>query len=385
MLLGKAGALAAIMSAPACRQPCPMPLPPLRSIPPHLACSADYEHAARDHLDDNAWAYLQGGAADELTLAANRRAFDRIGLWPRPLRRLPGGHTRLQLLGQDFAHPLLLAPLALQRLFHTEGELATVRAAAVTETGMVVSTLASTTLEDIADAARAPLWFQLYWQGDRLRTQALLQRAAAAGYQAVVFTVDAPVAGIRNREQRVRFALPSGVATVNLAPATPPPTEVASLLFDHLMTMAPALDDLAWLCATSPLPILVKGILHPDDAAQAMAAGAAGVIVSNHGGRVLDGAPTAIAALPDVVAAVAGRGPVLLDSGIRRGSDAFKALALGATAVLVGRPAMHALAVAGALGVAHLLRTLREELEITMALCGCATLADIEASCLRPD
>ncbi|MFN3586093.1 MAG: alpha-hydroxy acid oxidase [Moraxellaceae bacterium] len=359
-----------------------MPLPPLAALPAHLVSSADYERAARDHLDDNAWAYLQGGAADELTLAANRRAFDALGLWPRPLRRLPGGHTRLCLLGQAFAHPLLLAPLAWQRLFHAEGELATVRAAAVTDTGIVVSTLASTPLADIARAARAPLWFQLYWQGDRARTEALLHLAVAAGYQAVVFTVDAPVAGIRNREQRLRFALPPGVAAVNLPPSPPPPAGLGNLLFDHLMATAPAADDLAWLCAHSPLPVLVKGLLHPADAAQAMAAGAAGVIVSNHGGRVLDGAPTAIAALPAVVAAVAGRGPVLLDSGIRRGSDAFKALALGATAVLVGRPAMHALAVAGALGVAHLLRTLREELEITMALCGCATLADIGPDCL---
>lgn len=361
-----------------------MPLSPLSQIPSHVVASADYEREARAHLDDNAWEYLQGGGADELTLAANRAAFDRLALWPRPLARVAGGHTRLRLLGQDFAHPLLLAPLAWQRLFHAQGELATVMAAAVTDTGMVVSTLASTPLEDIAAAARAPLWFQLYWQGGREATLALLRRAEAAGYQALVFTVDAPVAGVRNREQRVRFALPPGVAAVNVS-VLPPAVVMGSgsPVFGQLMAQAPDWDDLAWLLASSRLPVLVKGLLHPADAAHAVALGAAGVVVSSHGGRVLDTAPASLDALPAVVAAVAGRVPVLLDSGIRRGSDAFKALALGASAVLVGRPAMHALAVAGPLGVAHLLRTLREELEITMALCGCATLADIGPDCLR--
>lgn len=352
------------------------PAPPLARIPPDLVAAGDYERAARAHLDDNAWAYLQGGAADELSVEENAAAFRRLRLLPQPLNAVGHGHTGLELFGERYAHPLLLAPVAYQRLFHAGGELASVQGAGAMAAAMVVSTLASTPLEAIAAQATGPLWFQLYWQGGREASLALVRRAEAAGYKVLVLTVDAAVAGVRNREQRAGFALPPDVRAVNVDPAAGVLPSGAGV-FDRLMTQAPVWDDVAWLVRESRLPVVLKGLLHPLDARRAVEAGVHGIVVSNHGGRTLD---TAAAPL-DVIAAlrsVVGAGyPLLLDGGIRRGSDVFKAIALGATAVLVGRPYIHALATAGALGVAHLLRLLREELEVTMALCGCASLADI--------
>ncbi|GAB2182489.1 alpha-hydroxy acid oxidase [Denitratisoma sp. agr-D3] len=362
------------------------PLPPLAAIPRDIVAAADYVPHARLRLDDNAWAYLAGGAGDELTQRWNRESFDRLRLHGRVLQAMGGGHTRLTLFGQAFAHPFLLAPVAYQRLFHPQGEEASALAAAVTDTGLVLSTLATTPLETVAKIHPGPAWFQLYLQTDRNFNLSLLRRAEAAGYQAIVLTVDAPVAGLRNREQRAGFALPPGLAAVHLAdlpsqaPAALAPGQ--SAFFDGLLGRTPTWDDLRWLRGQTRLPLLVKGILHPDDAQQALTLGADGIIVSNHGGRTLDTLPAAIDALPTVVAAVADRCPVLLDGGIQRGSDAFKALALGAAAVLVGRAYGFALAAAGALGVAHLIRTLREELELTMALTGCSTLDAIGRHCL---
>ena len=258
-------------------------------------------------------------------------------------------------------------------------------AAAALGAGVVLSTQASVSLEAIAEAVqpdpgRGPLWFQLYLQHDRGFTQALVQRAEAAGYEALVLTVDAPTSGVRDRERRAGFRLPPGVGPVNLAGLPPPPQPDLrpgqSALFDGLLHQAPTWDDVAWLQSITRLPVLLKGVLHPADARQAVAAGAAGVIVSNHGGRTLDTAPATATALPRVVQAVGGAVPVLVDGGIRRGTDALKAMALGASAVLVGRPAVWGLANAGAAGVAHVLRLLRDELEVAMALTGCATLAD---------
>jgi 4-hydroxymandelate oxidase len=354
-------------------------LPPLISIPPDLVAACDYEARARQHLDANAWAYLQGGAADELSLRDNGEAFQSIALRPRVLRDLRGGHTRCRLLGQEFAHPLLLAPVAYQRLFHPDGELATVLGAGVMGAGMLVSTLASTRLEQIAGQAGAPLWFQLYWQGGREASLALVRRAEEAGYRALVLTVDAPLSGIRNREQRAGFCLPPGVAAANLAktPKMPQLTSDDSTVFAGLMSLAPTWADVEWLRTQTALPILLKGVLHPEDAVQAVNCGMQGLIVSNHGGRVLDTIATPLDVLPEIRARLGAGMTLLLDGGIRRGTDVFKALALGANAVLVGRPYIHALAVAGALGVAHLLKLLREELEVTIALTGCATLAEI--------
>jgi 4-hydroxymandelate oxidase len=358
----------------------------LQPVPPEVVTVGDYEHAAQQRLDDRTWAYLQGGAGDEITLNANLAAWRELPLWPRVLRNLVGGHTRTTLLGRETAHPIFLAPVAFQQLAHPDGELATVHAAAAQGAGMVVSTQASMPLEVLADAVRAdpfrgPLWFQLYLQYDRDFNLDLIRRAHAAGYEALVVTVDAPSSGVRDRERRSGFKMPSHVHAANLAglPHRAPVSLAMgqSALFDGLLTHAPSWADIEWLVAASPLPVLLKGILHPEDALQAVRCGAAGLVVSNHGGRTLDTAVTTAAALPGIARAVAGQVPVLVDGGVRRGTDVLKALALGANAVLIGRPVVHALATAGAQGVAHVIRLLRDELEIAMALTGCATLADI--------
>ena len=359
---------------------------PLTAIPADIVCAADYERYARQHLPEQTWAYLQGGAADERTLQANLAAWSTLKLWPRALADVRGGHTRCTLFGDELAHPVILAPVATQRLFHEQGELATTLAASVMGGVAVVSTQASIPLEDIASQAQGPLWFQLYWQGNRDATLSLVRRAEAAGYRALVLTVDAPVSGARNREQRAGFSVPPAVAQSNVAPIRLPALgEHMSPVFEGLMTLAPTWEDMAWLIAQTKLPLLFKGIMHPDDAVKAVDTGAAGVVVSNHGGRVLDTAPTTLSVLSDVLAAVNGAVPVLVDGGIRRGTDILKACALGATAVMIGRPYIHALATAGALGVAHLIRLLREELEIAMALTGCATLDDIHRDILAED
>lgn len=367
-------------------------LPARHTIPPGLVTLADHEQHARTQLDDNAWAYFSGGAADEISLRANRSTWDALPLWPRVLRPLAGGHTRVPLLDRTLAHPILLAPVAFQRLAHPDGELAMAYAAAALGAGVVLSTQASVSLESVAqavlpDPGRGPLWFQLYLQPDRGFTQALVQRAEAAGYEALVLTVDAPTSGVRDRERRAGFRLPSGVGPVNLAglqtPASPPLSPGQSALFDGLLHHAPTWDDIAWLQSITRLPVLLKGVLHPADARQAVSVGAAGLIVSNHGGRTLDTAPATATALPRVVQAVGGAVPVLVDGGIRRGTDVLKAMALGASAVLVGRPAVWGLANAGAAGVAHVLRLLRDELEVAMALTGCATLAEATPALLE--
>jgi len=362
--------------------PKPIARPVLSSIPRDVVAVTDYERYARACLDDNAWEFLTAGAADELTLRDNRAAFDRIRLRGAVLRNVQGGHTRLELFGRSYEHPVFLAPVGYQKLFHAEGERATARAAEVMAAPMVVSTLATTGLEDLT-SFKAPLWFQLYLQAQRSESLGLIRRAEDCGCHALVVTVDAPLAGIRNREQRAGFHLPAGVEAVNVpsraAPSQPLPPG-ASAVFDGLLASAPTWDDLAWLAAATSLPVVVKGILDPEDALLAIERGAQGIIVSNHGGRVLDTLPATIDALPSIARAVAGRVPLLLDGGIRRGSDVFKAIALGASAVLIGRPYIHALAAAGPLGVAHVLRTLREELEICMALSGCATLDAIDES-----
>jgi 4-hydroxymandelate oxidase len=361
-------------------------LPPLDSIAADLVAACDYQRYALQRLDANALAYLEGGAADELTCQANLNVWHDWALLPRLLRDLRGGHTRCQLLGETLQHPILLAPVAYQQLFHPQGELASALAAGVMGGAAVLSSYASTALEEVAEAGNGPLWFQLYWQGDGPRTLALAERAEAAGYKALVLTVDAPVAGIRNREQRAGFVLPAGIAAVNIEalPQLPPVPEGGSAVFDGLLALAPHWADVAWLCQHSRLPILLKGILHPQDAQLAMQAGAAGVIVSNHGGRVLDSQLPAVKMLPAIRQALGPEALLLVDGGIRRGTDVLKAIALGADAVLIGRPYIHALTTAGALGVAHLLKLLREELEVAMALCGCRELADITAELLLP-
>ncbi|MFA5496295.1 MAG: alpha-hydroxy acid oxidase [Porticoccaceae bacterium] len=360
-------------------------LHPMTTIPRDIVAVADYEPYARERMPSQVWAWLNGGGADELTLEDNRAAFRCLRLQNRILRDLTGGNTRLSLLGDNFDYPILLAPVAFQKLVHPQGEQATVLGAAAMKAGMVVSTQASMALEDIAGAARSPLWFQLYLQSDRGFTRELVQRAEQAGYRALVVTVDAPVNGLRNREQRAGFALPPGIEAVNLRGMPAAPGHHArpgdSPIFGSpLLASAPRWEDITWLHSVTRLPVVLKGIAAVEDALLAADLGVAGIIVSNHGGRTLDGLPATIDALPAITRAVAGRLPVLLDGGIRRGTDILKALALGASAVLIGRPYMHALAAAGAPGVAHVLHILRAELEAAMALAGCRDLAAIDPS-----
>ena len=338
----------------------------LQSLPAGLATLADHERHARATLDAAAWDYLCGVAGDGLTARHNRAAWDALTLLPRVLAPLTGLHTRIELLGRTLACPLLLAPAAHQRLAHADAELGAALAAAAQQAGMVLSMQASTPLEAVADAVRAdagrgPLWFQLYWQADRGVLRASIERARAAGYEALVLTVDSPV--------RTGFRLPAGLATPNAPSSASDPT------LADLCAAAPTWSDLEWLCAHAKLPVVVKGILHPDDARAAQAGGAAAIVVSNHGGRTLDGVPATAAMLPRIADAVGGAIPLLADGGIRSGADVLKAIALGARAVLIGRPAIWGLANAGALGVAHVLRLLRDELEIAMALCGCTELS----------
>lgn len=355
------------------------------ALPAGLVTLSDHEQHAHGMMDDATWAYLFGAAADELTFARNIDAWQALELLPRVLKPLAGGHTRVELLGRTLAHPILVAPMAYQRLAHPDGEHATALAAAALGAGLVFSTQASAPLDEIAatflaEPGRGPLWFQLYLQPDRGFTQELVKRAEVAGYEALVLTVDAPVQGARDRERRAGFRLPANVSAVNLAGLRNPPSRALnagqSALFDDLLTHAPGWDDVAWLRSITRLPVLLKGILHPEDARQAITCGAAGLIVSNHGGRTLDTAITTAVALPSVAQAVQGDVPVLVDGGIRRGTDVLKAVGLGAQAVLVGRPVLHGLANSGATGVAHVLRLLRDELEIAMALTGCRTLAE---------
>jgi 4-hydroxymandelate oxidase len=343
----------------------------------------DFEPLARASISAMAWEYISGGAGDEISLLMNRESFQRIRLIPRALVDVSHLDTKVQLFGRTLDHPIILAPTAYHRLVHAEGELETARGAGSARAIMVVSTLATTSIEEIAKVATQPLWFQLYVQPDRGFTQDLVQRAQAAGCQALVVTVDTPVAGFRYREMRTRFALPPGMDRPHLkglkgisTSHLPGPESIYSAMLDPTLTW----KDIEQLLSFARVPVLLKGILHPDDAARAAQMGCAGIIVSNHGGRNLDTVPATIEVLPGVVAKVAGRIPVLVDGGIRRGTDVLKALALGARAVLIGRPYLYGLGAAGAGGVAKVVDLLRRELEVAMALTGSTSAGHLDSS-----
>lgn len=354
------------------------------AIPADIGCVEDYERHAATRLPAPSWHHIQSGSGRELTLAANRAAFDRIGLLPRVLSDVRGGSTAIELLGQTHATPIMLAPVAYLRLAHDEGDLAAIRAATALGVGSIVSTLSSATLEDIAaTAARAaqeldrsepPRWFQLYFQDDRAHSLSLVRRAEAAGYQAIVVTVDAAM-------KRAGFILPPGVEAANLrgmGTAQQSALPGGHILFGTpLVDAAPRWEDVAWLRAQTRLPIVIKGIMRADDARLAVEHGMDAIVVSNHGGRVLDGMPSALDMLPAIADGVGAKTPLLLDGGVRSGTDAAKALALGASTVLIGRPIFHALAVAGMVGVAHILHMLRAELELGMAQLGCRSVAEL--------
>ncbi len=351
--------------------------------PADLLDLADFERAAQSVLPAMSWDYIAGAAADEHTLRWNQEAFAKIRLSPRVLVDVSTLDTRVKLLGRELAFPILLAPTAYQQLSHPEGERATARGAEAAGATMVLSMFSTVTLEEVAAATKAPLWFQLYVQRDRSFTRDVIARVESAGYQALVVTVDTPVLGPRYRELRAGFKLPAGLERANLrgldiagGAQRPNESTIYSATLDPRMTWR----DLDWIRSITRLPILLKGIQHPDDAALAVRSGVAGIIVSNHGARNLDTGPATIDALPAVVARVGGQIPVLVDGGIRRGTDILKALGLGATAVLIGRPYVHGLAVDGANGVTRVVNILRRELESAMALCGRPTIASIDAS-----
>ncbi|WCM93921.1 alpha-hydroxy-acid oxidizing protein [Acidovorax sp. NCPPB 2350] len=350
------------------------------TFPPGVHGAIDYERLAPRHMDAARHAYVAGGCGQDLSVAANTHAFAAWAVLPRLLRDVRHGHVRATVGGEAWAHPVALAPVAFQALAHPQGEIDTARAAGATDTCLVASTLSSHPLEAIAQACGPARWFQLYFQPRREDTLHLLRRAEAAGYRAIVVTLDAAIQTASRRALEAGFRMPADCVAANLrdqAPTEPPPPAPGQARIFHAMHFAPTWDDLDWLLAQARLPVWVKGVLHPDDAQALQARGTAGIVVSNHGGRSLDGAPATLQMLPAVRAAVGADFPVLLDGGIRCGTDVFKALALGADAVLVGRLQVYALAAAGALGVAHMLRLLVEELQACMALAGCATLADI--------
>ena len=334
---------------------------------------------ARERMDPVAFDYYISGADDEVTLADNDAAWQRIRLLPRVLRDVSAVDPATTVLGERIASPLIVAPTAYHRLAHDEGEAATARGAAAAGTVMCVSTLATVSLEGVAAAAPdAARWFQLYIRKDRSFTEDLVARAKAAGYQALAVTVDLPVFGRRWRDERNNFTLPEGLMMANLDAAAPS-VEGSGLRayaeeeFDRSLTF----DDLTWLRDIGGLPVIVKGVLRADDAAACVAAGAAAVIVSNHGARQLDTAVATADALPAVAEAVGDSGEIYVDGGIRRGTDIVKAIALGARAVLVGRPVLWGLATGGAEGVRAVLDELSAEFVRALTLCGAAAPQDI--------
>jgi len=339
----------------------------------------ELEQRARDALSAHAYDYYAGGADDEVTLGDNLAAWSRLRLRPHTLRDVSQVSTATTVLGTEVAAPILVAPMAYQRMADDGGEATTARAAARAGTVMLVSTLATVSLGDVAGAAPgAPRWFQLYVHRDRVWTEELVKRAVAAGYGALVLTVDLPVLGHRPRDERNQFTLPEGMEMANVGLAVPD-VDGSGLGAYATTQLEPNLTpaDIEWLRGLSDLPVLVKGVLRGDDARLAVEAGASGIMVSNHGGRQLDTAIASADALPDVVAAVGADVEVYVDGGVRRGTDVVKALALGARAVLLGRPVLWGLATGGEQGVVDVLEVLRAETARAMALCGTPTIADI--------
>jgi 4-hydroxymandelate oxidase len=344
---------------------------------------ADYEALARAALPRPTFEYFAAGAGAQITVRENSQAYDSIRLRPRVLVPVGTRDHSVTMFGRRLATPIVVAPMAFQKLAHPDGELATARACAATGAVFVASTMATILLEELATATPAPKWFQLYVFKDRGVTRELVERAEAAGYDAIQMTADVPVMGRREADVRNCFALPEGLTVKNLEAAghgcltagdgESGPALYTRYLFDPDLSWR----DVEWLGSITQLPVLVKGVLRGDDAARAIDSGAAGVVVSNHGGRQLDTSIPTIRALPEVVDAVAGRGEVVIDGGIRRGTDIIKALALGAKAVQVGRPVLWGLAAGGESGVTRVLSILREEFDNALALCGCPSVGHV--------
>ena len=343
------------------------------------------EEEAERLLPQMVFEYYAGGAGDEVTLRDNRAAFARVKLRPRMLCGVEEPSLATTALGQHLAMPVAVAPMAYQRLAHPDGELATASACGALGVPMTLSTMATASVEEVASVATSPLWFQLYVWRDRGATRALVERAAAAGASALVITVDAPRLGTRRRDVENGFALPAGIKLGNLegllgADAAPPSIDDGSPLaayFALLTALTPLWRDLERFRSLSPLPIVLKGILTAEDARLAAEHGADAIVVSNHGGRQLDGVQATLDALPEVAEAADGRVEVWMDGGVRSGTDVVRALALGARIVLVGRPVLWGLAAGGEQGVASVLDRLRTEIEEALLLCGCPSVHDV--------
>ncbi len=336
----------------------------------------EYEAIARNKMDPAHWDYIDGGSDDEVTLRSNRISLERIRLRPRVLANVSANvlDTHTSVLGTSVSMPLLVAPMAMHCLAHPEGECATARAAGRANTLMIASTTATRSLEEIAQAASGPLWFQLYVYPSLQFAEKLVHRAESAGYRAIVLTVDLPTLGNREKDRRNNVVIP------------PPPFFEANFVGVEKSGqewVSLTWESLSWLRSITSLPILLKGILTAEDALLALEHGMDGIIVSNHGGRQLDTAIASIEALPEIVEAVSGRCEVYFDGGIRRGTDVLKALALGARAVLVGRPVLWGLAANGADGAYHVLEILRNELELAMSLSGRPTLSSIDQTLVK--
>jgi len=342
-----------------------------------------FEPLARQRLSQMAYDYVRSGGADEITMRENRLAFERLRLSPRVLADVSQLDTRISLFGTEHEHPIMLAPIAYHRLYHPEGELGTARGAGAAGAVMVVSSFTTTAIDEIARNTQRPIWFQLYVQRDRAFTKDMVQRAVAAGCKAVCLTVDTPVLGCRYGQ--LSFGLPSSLECVHLRGLnlkSSVPTHSMGGIYDPIFDPSFNWKDLEWLRTVAGVPVLLKGVLSPEDGRRAIDYGVDGIIVSNHGGRNLDLLPATIDALPGIADAVAGRIPVLLDSGIRRGTDVLTALALGAKAVFVGRPYIYGLAIAGARGVERVISILRDEFQRAMALTGRRSIAEIDATVL---
>jgi 4-hydroxymandelate oxidase len=350
---------------------------------------ADYARAARGKLGDGVRDYFEGGALDEITLRENTAGWERLKLYYRVLAGVGPRQLETTVLGQKISMPIVVAPTAFHKLACDEGEIAMARAAKAAGTLFILSSLSNTAMEKVFAEAGSPRWFQLYIYKDCEITRELVQRAEAAGAEAIVLTVDAPGLGTRERDARNSFRLPDGLAVENLAPlgkGTMPVVEgsgLAAYVRENFKSDL-GFDDLDWLCGATRLPVVVKGMCRGDDARRAAEHGAKAVVVSNHGGRQLDTAPATCEVLPHVVEAAGDLCEVYVDGGIRRGSDVLKAIALGARAVLVGRPILWGLTVAGENGAAAVLEILRRELDEAMLLCGCTTIREIDDSLLKP-
>ena len=342
---------------------------------------SEFEALARERMTQMAYDYYAGGAEDEITLRENREAFRRRVLRYRVLVDVAERDLSTTVLGHALPFPLLLAPTSMHKLAHAEGEVATARGAAELGALMTLSSISTVRMEDVAASAPgAPRWFQLYCYSDRSVTEMLVKRAYEAGYTALVVTVDVPLLGRRERDFRNLFALPEGVTFANFEVPATAPGDSGSALTSWVSTLqTPTLnwDDLAWLRSLAPMPMLLKGIVRSDDARRALDLGVEGIWVSNHGGRQLDTSIASLDALPGVVEAVEGKAAVILDGGVRRGTDILKAIALGADAVAVGRPQLWGLAADGSNGVRRVLEMLRDEFSLAMALAGCRSLAEI--------